>query len=111
MYGRRDERLLDAVASGLFWYAFGLNNDWAPMKVARSVFLRWISGINPALASSASRRSVIAISVGHLRSTPPSSVGNVCEGRFSTSPPDCTPRMRAHQPYSLNARLMLAPIA
>src|SRR5882762_8191841 len=35
----------------------------------------------------------------------------VCVGRSSTSLPDCTPWMRAHHPYSLNARLMLAAIA
>ena len=38
-------------------------------------------------------------------------VGNVWVGRSSTSPPDCTPRIRAHQPYSLKARLMLAAMA
>jgi hypothetical protein len=73
--------------------------------------LRWISGMKPFLASSASRRSLMAISVGHFMSTPPSSVGKVCVGRFSTAPPDSMPRMREHQPYSLNERLMFTAIA
>ena len=63
--------------------------------------------MKPFFASSASRRSLIAISVGHFMSTPPSSVGKVCAGRPSTAPPDSTPRMREHQPYILNERLML----
>ena len=54
---------------------------------------------------------VMAISVGHFMSTPPSSVGKVCAGRPSTAPPDSMPRMREHQPYSLNERLMLTAIA
>src|SRR5882672_5561821 len=49
--------------------------------------------------------------VGDCKSTPPSSVGKVWVGKFSTSPPDWTPRIRTHQPYSLKARLMLAAIA
>ena len=81
------------------------------MKAAISEFLRWINGMKPAFASSSSRRSLIAISVGHFMSTPPSSLGKVCTGRPSTAPPDSTPRMRVHQPYSLNARLMLTAIA
>ena len=36
------------------------------MKAAKSVFFRWISGMKPDLASSASRRSLMAISVGHF---------------------------------------------
>lgn len=63
------------------------------------------------LASSASRRSLMAISVGHFMSTPPSSLGKVWHGRFSTAPPDSTPRMAVHQPNSLNERLMLAAMA
>ena len=81
------------------------------MNAAVSVFLRWISGIRPQLASSASRRSLMAISVGHFMSTPPSSLGNMCSGRPSTAPPDSTPRMEEHQPYSLNERLMFTAIA
>ncbi len=61
--------------------------------------------------SSASRRSEMAISVGHFMSTPPSSVGNVWQGRLSTVPPDSTPRISEHQPYALNERLMFTPIA
>ena len=76
------------------------------MKAALSVFLRCTIEMRPAFDNSASRRSVIAISVGHFRSTPPSSVGKVCVGRLSTSPPDSTPRIRTVQPYSLKARLM-----
>src|SRR5512134_2671657 len=53
----------------------------------------------------------MAIYVRHFMSTPPSSVGKVCVGRFSTAPPDSMPRMREHQPYILNERLMLAAIA
>ena len=68
------------------------------MKVAWSVFLRCTSGMKPDLESSASRRSEMAISVGHLASTPPSSVGKVAVGSPSTVPPDSTPRMRVHQP-------------
>src|SRR5437764_1248636 len=37
-----------------------------------------MSGMKPQAANSASRRSLMAISVGHFRSTPPSSLGNVC---------------------------------
>jgi hypothetical protein len=68
------------------------------MKAATSEFLRCTSGMKPFLASSASRRSLIAISVGHFMSTPPSSDGKVCAGRFSTAPPDSTPRIEVHQP-------------
>src|SRR4249920_637683 len=67
--------------------------------------------MKPFFASSASRRSVIAISVGHLMSWPPSSVGNVWHGRPASSPPDSTPRMREHHPYILNERVMLTAIA
>src|SRR5690348_8808129 len=67
--------------------------------------------MKPFLASSASRRSVIAISVGHFMSTPPSSVGNVCTGSPSTAPPPSTPRMHEHHPYILNDRLMFVAIA
>ena len=81
------------------------------MKAAKSEFLRCTSGMKPFLASSASRRSLMAISVGHFMSTPPSSVGKVWVGRFSTAPPDSTPRMDVHQPYCLNERLMFTPIA
>src|SRR5688572_33119093 len=81
------------------------------MNAAKSEFLRWMSGMNPFLASSASRRSLMAISVGHFMSTPPSSVGNVCVGRPSTDPPDSMPRMREHHPYGLKDLLMLTAIA
>src|SRR6188768_1281200 len=67
--------------------------------------------MKPFLASSASRRSVIAISVGHFMSTPPSSVGNVWVGSPSTDPPDSMPRICEHHPYSLNERLMFTAIA
>src|SRR5439155_5541279 len=92
-------------------YSNGFCSDWAPMNAARSVFFLWSNGMKPFLASSASRRSLMAISVGHFMSTPPSSVGNVCTGRPSTAPPDSTPRMREHQPYILNERLMFTAIA
>ena len=81
------------------------------MNAAKSEFFLWISGMKPFLASSASRRSLMAISVGHFMSTPPSSVGKVCVGSPSTEPPDSMPRMREHQPYILNERLMLTAIA
>jgi hypothetical protein len=81
------------------------------MKAAKSEFFLWISGMKPFFASSASRRSLIAISVGHFIATPPSSVGKVKAGRPSTAPPLSMPRMRVVQPYSLNARVMLVPIA
>src|SRR3546814_13674100 len=76
------------------------------MKAAKSVFFLWISGMNPFFASSASRRSLIAISVGNFMSTPPSLVGKVCAASPSTTPPDTTPPMREQQPYGLNARLI-----
>ncbi len=110
MYGRRALSAALAVASGSS-YSSGLASDCAPMNAAMSLFLRCTTGISPILSSSAERRSVIAISVGHFMSTPPSSVGKVCVGRPSTAPPDSTPRMRVHQPYSLNERLMLTAIA
>ena len=69
-----------AVASGSS-YSNGFCSDCAPMNAAKSEFLRWTSGMKPFLASSASRRSLMAISVGHFMSTPPSSVGKVCVGR------------------------------
>jgi hypothetical protein len=81
------------------------------MKAAKSLFLRCTSGMKPFLASSASRRSSMAISVGHFMSTPPSSVGKLWVGRLVTAPPDSMPRMREHQPYCLNERLMLVAIA
>ena len=81
------------------------------MNAAKSEFFLWISGMKPFLASSASRLSVIAISVGHFMSTPPSSVGKVWTGSPSTAPPDSIPRMREHQPYSLYERVMFVAIA
>ena len=81
------------------------------MKAAKSLFLRCTSGMKPFFASSASRRSSMAISVGHFMSTPPSSVGKVWVGRFDTAPPDSMPRMREHQPNSLKERLMFTAIA
>ena len=39
---------------------------------------------------------MIATSVGHFMSTPPSSVGKVWVGKPSTAPPDSIPRMREH---------------
>src|SRR5688572_22243207 len=99
-----------AVASGsVYWDGFC--NDCAPMKAAMSVFLRWISGMKPQSASSFSRRSLIAISVGHFMSTPPSSLGKVCTGRPSTAPPDSTPRIDEHQPYILNERFTFTAMA
>src|ERR1700676_517205 len=99
-----------AVASGpVYWKGFC--NDCAPMNAATSVFLRWISGIMPTFASSASRRSLMAISVGHFISTPPSSLGKVWTGNPSTAPPDSTPRMDEHHPYILKDRLILTAIA
>src|SRR3954452_18559711 len=74
------------------------------MKAAKSLFLRWMSGISPFLASSASRRSLMAISVGHLLSIEPSSVGNACTGRLGTAPPDSTPRMVGPPPPGLTPR-------
>ncbi len=79
-------------------YSNGFCSDCAPMKAAKSLFLRWISGMKPFFASSASRRSLMAISVGHFMSMPPSSVGKVCAGRPSTAPPASTPRMLVPQP-------------
>src|ERR1700730_72811 len=99
-----------AVASGSV-YSVGFCRDCAPMNAAISVFLRWIIGIMPTFANSASRRSLIAISVGHFISTPPSSLGNVWTGKPSTAPPDSTPRMEEHQPYILKDRLILTAIA
>src|SRR5579871_6018060 len=70
-----------------------------------------MSGMKPFFASSASRRSLMAISVGHFMSTPPSGVGKVWVGSPSTAPPDSMPRMREHQPYVLNERLMFTAMA
>src|SRR6185369_18006671 len=109
-YGRRAAMRALAVASGSA-YSVGFCSDCAPMKAAVSEFLRWMSGMKPQPASSASRRSLMAISVGHFMSTPPSSLGNVCTGKPSTVPPDSTPRMDEHQPYILNERLMFTAIA
>ena len=81
------------------------------MNAAKSEFFLCTSGMKPFLASSASRRSAMAISVGHFISTPPSSVGNVWQGSPSTAPPDSMPRIREHQPYILNERLMFVAIA
>src|SRR6185295_18031854 len=39
------------------------------------------------------------------------SEGKVCTGSPSTMPPDSVPRIRAHQPYNLKARVMFTPIA
>lgn len=110
MYGRRAPNAALAVASGSS-YSSGLFKDCALMNAAMSEFLRCTSGISPILSSSAERRSVIATSVGHFMSTPPSSVGKVCVGRPSTAPPDSMPRIREHQPYCLNERLMFTAIA
>src|SRR5690606_19917979 len=67
--------------------------------------------MKPLFASSASRRSLMPISVGHVMSTPPSSVGKVCVGNPSTAPPASMPRIREHQPYSLYERLMFTAMA
>ena len=88
-------------------------------KVSASAFTPFISAVSPSLMQMgswqelanprdltkifgtpeyAAWRSLMAISVGHFMSTPPSSVGNVCAGKFSTAPPDSTPRMDVHQP-------------
>ncbi len=92
-------------------YSWGFCSDWPLMKAAKSEFLRWIIDRKPFFESSASRRSEMAISVGHFMSTPPSSDGKLCVGRFSTAPPDSMPRIREHQPYDLNERLTLTAIA
>src|SRR5688572_30043685 len=44
-------------------------------------------------------------------STPPSSVGNVWQGKPSSIPPLSAPRIREHQPYNLNDRVIFVPIA
>ena len=41
---------------------------------------------------------LMAISVGHFISTPPSSVGKAWTGRFSTAPPDSIPLILEHHP-------------
>src|SRR3979411_2406689 len=92
-------------------YSMGFCNDCAPMKAAMSVPLRCTSGIRPGFASAPSRRSLMGISVGHFMSTPPSSLGKASTGKLSTRPPDSTPRMEEHQPYSLNEQLMLTAMA
>ena len=61
------------------------------------MFLQWTSGMKPRSESSFSRRSVMAISVGHFSATSPSSVLKVCAGRPATRPPPSTPRIAAHQ--------------
>ena len=91
-------RLALAVASGSS-YSNGFCSDCAPMNAAKSLFLRWTSGMKPFFASSASRRSEMAISVGHFMATSPSSVGNVWTGSPSTLPPPSTPRLRIIQPH------------
>src|SRR5207244_3086761 len=77
----------------------GCCQDWSPMNTAKSRFLLCKSGRRPRLDSSYSRRSEMAISVGHFMATSPSSVGKVCTGSPSTLPPPSTPRVRAIQPY------------
>src|SRR3546814_11720588 len=61
--------------------------------------------------SSFSRRSVIAISVGHLSATSPSSVLKVWVGRPSTSRPPSTPRIASHQTDLEKALVSLVPSA
>ena len=68
------------------------------MKAAMSVFLRCRIGMKPSFASSASRRSSMAISVGHFIAIDPSSVGKLWTGRLMTEPPDSTPRIWLPQP-------------
>src|SRR5438094_7144292 len=75
----------------------------ADMNAAKSRPLQWMSDRNPSFSSSCSRRSVMAISVGHFMATCPSSVGNVWTGSPSTLPPPSTPRVRAIHPYLSNA--------
>src|SRR3954453_18749343 len=69
------------------------------MNTAKSRPLLCSSGRKPRLDSSNSRRSEMAISVGHFMAMSPSSVGKVWTGRPSTLPPPSTPRARANQPY------------
>ena len=79
------------------------------MKAAKSVFFLCSSGMKPFFASSASRRSEMAISVGHFMSTPPSSVGKVCAGLHLAAGLDAAdPRAPA---VELEERLMLTAIA
>ena len=78
------------------------------MNTAKSRFLLCKSGRKPRLDSSNSRRSEMAISVGHFMATSPSSVGKVCTGSPSTLPPPSTPRVRAIQPYLPTASVMRA---
>ncbi len=54
--------------------------------------------MKPSLASSASRRSSMAISVGHFIAMEPSSVGKLWTGRFTTRTTDSTPRIWVPQP-------------
>src|SRR5437588_5082447 len=87
-------------------YCFGFWHDCAHMKTAKSRFLLCNSGKKPRFDSSNSRRSEMAISVGHFMATSPSSVGKVWTGKPSTLPPPSTPRLRAIQPYLATASVI-----
>ena len=62
------------------------------------------------MLSSASRRSVMPISVGHLRSWSPSSLVKMKAGRPSTLPPPSAPRMAVQKPYLAKASVSLVPM-
>src|SRR5436305_13477225 len=104
MYGNMPEMRELALAS-LVLYILGLFVDCPPKKAAWSVPLRCRMEINPRTFNSFSRRSVMAISVGHFKAMSPSSVLKVWAGKPATSAPPSTPRRAAHHLYNANALL------
>src|SRR5947209_20468647 len=107
MYWRRAERAELALASSVF-QSLGSWQVGVAKNAALSVFLQCTNGMKPSSSEiSRSRRSVIAISVGHIWAISPRSVVKVWVGRSSTKPPPLTPRMETHQRWSKNASVIL----
>ena len=93
----------------LLLYSAGFCNDWAPMNAAKSQFLV-TSGMKPFLASSASRRSLMAIRSGTSCPRRRRRSGT-CDTAAPRLLRPIQPRIAVHQPNILNERLMLVAIA
>ena len=103
-------RLAFAVASGSS-YSVGFCSDCAPMNAAKSRVLP-VDQRHQAVLGELRLAPVADGDLGRALHVDAAVVGREgVRGRPSTAPPDSTPRMREHQPYSLNERLMLTAIA
>ena len=85
--------------------------DWAPMKAAKSEFLR-MDQRHEAAAGQLGLAPIADRDLGRAFHVDAAVIGRKAwTGSPSTAPPDSMPRMREHQPYSLKARVTLAAMA